>query len=47
MEKYGMNTNCLTLTRFFLEGQQKHRNATGELTQCNLTIILLCLHFPL
>ncbi|CAF0788485.1 unnamed protein product [Brachionus calyciflorus] len=34
MEKYGMNTNCLTLTRFFLQEQRKHKEATGELTQC-------------
>ena len=27
-----MNTNCLTLTRFFLEGQKQHTSATGELT---------------
>jgi len=34
MEKYGMNTNCLTLTRYFLQEQRKHKEATGELTQC-------------
>lgn len=33
MDKYGMNTNCMTLTRFFLEEQRKHKEATGELTQ--------------
>lgn len=33
MEKFGMNTNCMTLTRFFLEEQRKHQEATGELTQ--------------
>lgn len=38
MEKYGMNTNCMTLTRFFLEGQKKHKDATGELTTCNYFI---------
>ncbi|RNA02679.1 Fructose-1-6-bisphosphatase 1 [Brachionus plicatilis] len=33
MEKYGMDTNCLTLARFFLHEQRKHKEATGELTQ--------------
>ena len=34
MEKsFGMNTDCLTLTRFFLQEQRKHEEATGELTQ--------------
>jgi fructose-1,6-bisphosphatase I len=33
MDKYGINTNCLTLTRFFLQEQKKHQRATGELTQ--------------
>lgn len=27
-----MDTNCLTLTRFFLDEQKKHQDATGELT---------------
>lgn len=34
MDKYGLNTDCLTLTRFFLSEQHRHRDATGELTQC-------------
>lgn len=34
MEKYGLNTDCLTLTRFFLNEQHLHPDATGELTQC-------------
>ena len=25
-----MNTNCMTLTRFFLEGQKKHKDAISE-----------------
>lgn len=33
MEKYGLNTDCLTLTRFFLSEQHRHPEATGELTQ--------------
>jgi fructose-1,6-bisphosphatase I len=33
MEKFGINTNCYTLTRFFLHEQRKHPDATGELTQ--------------
>lgn len=33
MEKYGVDTNCITLARFFLHEQRKHRDATGELTQ--------------
>lgn len=33
MEKYGLNTDCLTLTRFFLSEQHKHPDASGELTQ--------------
>lgn len=32
-KSFGMNTNCMTLTRFFLQEQRKHENATGELTQ--------------
>lgn len=28
-----INTNCLTLTRYFLKEQRKHQDATGELTQ--------------
>ena len=32
MEKYGINTNCMTLTRFFIESQKQHTSATGELT---------------
>jgi fructose-1,6-bisphosphatase I len=32
-KSYGINTNCLTLTRFFLEEQKRHKDATGELTQ--------------
>lgn len=34
MDKYGLNTDCLTLTRFFLNEQHLHPEATGELTQC-------------
>lgn len=33
MEKFGINTNCYTLTRFFLHEQRRHPDATGELTQ--------------
>ena len=33
MEKYGLNTDCHTLTRFFLNEQHRHPEATGELTQ--------------
>jgi hypothetical protein len=29
---FGMNTDCLTLTRFFIQEQRKH-GGTGELTQ--------------
>ena len=32
-KSYGINTNCLTLTRFFLQEQKRHQSATGELTQ--------------
>lgn len=32
-ESYGINTNCISLTRFFLQEQRKHQTATGELTQ--------------
>lgn len=32
-KSYGINTNCITLTRFFLQEQRKHQAATGELTQ--------------
>lgn len=38
-EKYGLNTNCMTVTRFFLEQQRKHKEATGELTQCLNSIV--------
>jgi fructose-1,6-bisphosphatase I len=33
MDQERINTNCLTLTRFFLKEQSKHKEATGELTQ--------------
>jgi fructose-1,6-bisphosphatase I len=39
MDKYGINTNCMTVTRFFLEEQHKHKHATGELTQCLNSIV--------
>ena len=29
----GIDTNCMTLTRFMLQEQKKAKNATGELTQ--------------
>ena len=32
-KSFGVNTNCITLTRFFLHEQRKHESATGELTQ--------------
>lgn len=38
-KSYGMNTNCMTLTRFFLEEQRKHKEATGELTQLLNSIV--------
>ena len=28
-----MDTNCMTLTRYILEEQRKHKTATGDLTQ--------------
>lgn len=28
----GIDTNCMTLTRFVLEEQKKHPHATGDLT---------------
>ncbi|CAH1960037.1 unnamed protein product [Acanthoscelides obtectus] len=31
--QHGLNSNCITLTRFFLAEQQRHKEATGELTQ--------------
>ena len=34
-----MNTDCITLTRFFLEQQRHHKEATGELTQCLNSIV--------
>ncbi len=34
-----MNTNCMTVTRFFLEEQRAHPDATGELTQCLNSIV--------
>lgn len=34
-----MNTNCMTVTRFFLEQQRTHKEATGELTQCLNAIV--------
>ena len=39
MEKYGLNTDCLTLTRLFLNEQHLHPEATGELTQCLNSIL--------
>jgi fructose-1,6-bisphosphatase I len=30
---FGMDTNCMTLTRFFLKEQRRHPDASGELTQ--------------
>jgi fructose-1,6-bisphosphatase I len=38
-KSFGMNTDCLTLTRFFLHEQRKHEEATGELTQCLNSIL--------
>jgi fructose-1,6-bisphosphatase I len=37
-QKYGINTNCMTVTRFFLE-QQHLFKGTGELTQCLNSIV--------
>lgn len=34
-----MNTNCMTLTRFFLQEQRRHQDATGELTQLLNSIV--------
>lgn len=34
-----INTNCLTLTRFFLKEQRRHKDATGELTQLFTAIL--------
>lgn len=45
-KSFGMNTDCMTLTRFFLEGQRKRvkegKEATGELTQCLNSIVTAC-----
>lgn len=37
----GINTNCMTLTRFFLESQMES-GGTGELTQCLNSIVTAC-----
>lgn len=33
MSNTGFDTNCMTLTRFVLQEQKKHKNATGDLSQ--------------
>lgn len=39
MDTSAMNTNCMTVTRFFLEQQRTHKEATGEFTQCLNAIV--------
>lgn len=41
-KSFGLNTNCMTLTRFFLQEQRKHKDATGELTQLLNSIVTAC-----
>ncbi len=38
----GIDTNCMTLTRFMLQEQKKAKNATGELTQLLNSILTAC-----
>lgn len=33
MSHTAFDTNCMTLTRFVLQEQKKHKNATGDLSQ--------------
>lgn len=33
MTQAGVDTNCMTLTRFVLHEQRKHAHATGDLSQ--------------
>eukprot|EP00794_Sanderia_malayensis_P010209 gene10209-11258_t len=38
----GIDTNCMTLSRFMLQEQRKAKNATGELTQLLNSIVCAC-----
>lgn len=45
MSHTAFDTNCMTLTRFVLQEQKKHKNATGDLSQllnCVQTAVKAC-----